>query len=129
MKKTRRELRIEIMNLLYQSDLYAPENIPVMPELDDEEIRVMYHDIMCHQSEIDHAIETSLFDYKLSRLAYVDRAIIRLAVYEMLKTDLAHEVIIDEAVELTKIYSNLDDQKQHKFTNRLLDNISRAIKG
>ncbi|MFA7055792.1 MAG: transcription antitermination protein NusB, partial [Acholeplasmataceae bacterium] len=78
---------------------------------------------------IDQLIETNLFDYSLSRLAYLDRAIIRLAVYEMVKTDTAKEVIIDEAVSLTKIYSNLDDEKQHKFTNRVLDNIANSLKG
>jgi transcription termination factor NusB len=37
---------------------------------------------------IDDIIEKHLFEYSLYRLAFLDRAIIRLAVYEMLKTDL-----------------------------------------
>ena len=61
-------------------------------------------------------------------LNYVDRAIIRLAVSELLDGDLAKDIIINEALELTKEYSNLDDDKQVKFNNRLLDNISQGMK-
>ena len=129
MKPTRRAFRIELMNLLYQEDLYTSENLPFIPYFEDTEVEDVYFKILDAKTSIDEIIEKNLFDYRLARLAYLDRAIIRLAVYEMMKTDTAHEVIIDEAVSLTKIYSNLDDEKQHKFTNRLLDNISNALKG
>jgi len=123
MTLTRRALRIELMTLLYQYDLYKSENIAFIPNFEHEEVEGFYFQIIDELSVIDELIEKNLFDYKLARLAYVDRAIIRLAVYEMVKTDTAKEVVIDEAVNLTKIYSNLDDEKQHKFTNKLLDNI------
>lgn len=38
------------------------------------------------------------------------------------------QVIINEAIELTKIYTNLDDEKQHKFNNKVIDQIAKAIK-
>ena len=72
-------------------------------------------------------IKTNLTNYTIDRLSFVDRAIIRLAVYEMLKTETPKPVIINEAIILTKDYSNLDDQKQSAFTNKLLDNISKRI--
>lgn len=129
MNVSKRELRIELMNTLYQYDLYQSDKLPFSPSFELPEASVMYHDVLSIVKTIDEIIEKHLFEYSLYRLAFLDRAIIRLAVYEMLKTDLAKEIIINEAVELTKIYSNLDDEKQHKFTNRVLDNIAKTIKG
>lgn len=129
MNENKRELRINIMNQLYQYDLYQSEGFEFNPSFDIEEELMMFQAILVSIHEIDKMIETHLFDYSLYRLSYVDRAIIRLATYELLKTTTPKQVIINEAVELTKIYSNLDDEKQHKFTNRLLDTIAKAIKG
>lgn len=129
MTLSRRALRIELMNLLYQYDLFKSENLPFIPNFEHEDIEGFYFQIIDELKLIDEIIEKNLFNYSLQRLGCVDRAIIRLAVYEMIKTKTAIEVIIDEAVSLTKIYSNLDDEKQHKFTNRVLDNIANSLKG
>lgn len=129
MKPTRRDLRIELMNQLYQYDLYQSGEHPFIPSFEIEDAKVIYDDLLEHIRDVDQKIEEHLFDYRLSRLNYVDRAIIRLATYEMMYTDTEKQIVINEAVELTKIYSNLDDEKQHKFTNRLLDNLAKSIKG
>ncbi len=129
MKPTRRDLRIELMNQLYQYDLYQGGEHPFIPSFELDDAKVMYDDLMDHLTDIDQKIEAQLFDYRLSRLNYVDRAIIRLATYELYYTETEKQIVINEAVELTKIYSNLDDEKQHKFTNRLLDNIAKTLKG
>ncbi|HAX03455.1 MAG: hypothetical protein A2Y45_00155 [Tenericutes bacterium GWC2_34_14] len=126
---TRRQLRTELMNQLYQYDLYKSEGFPFIPTFEDETMEAMYHSLMEVIKDIDDIIEKHLFDYSLYRLNYVDRAIIRLATYELKYTKTEKQIIINEAVELTKMYSNLDDEKQHKFTNRLLDNIAKTIKG
>jgi len=129
MKHENRNLRIELMNVLYQYDLYQSSQLAFIPSFEYEEASTIYAEIIDHLKDIDDTIEKHLFEYSLSRLAFVDRAIIRLAVYELKYTDLAKQIIINEAIEITKIYSNLDDQKQHKFTNRVLDNIAKSIKG
>ncbi len=129
MNSTRREFRIELMNALYQYDLYTSANLPFIPIFEIEEASQTYPFIIDQLKKIDQIIEDHLYEYSLYRLAFLDRAIIRLAVYEFLETDLPKQIIIDEAVELTKIYSNLDDEKQHRFTNKVLDNIAKTIKG
>jgi N utilization substance protein B len=129
MNPTRRDFRIELMNQLYQYDLYQTEQMPFIPSFEREDAAKTYDEIIQAIHEIDDIITKHLFDYSLYRLNFVDRAIIRLATYELLKTATDKKIIINEAVELTKIYSNLDDEKQHKFTNRLLDNIAKTIKG
>ncbi|MFP4187781.1 MAG: transcription antitermination protein NusB, partial [Acholeplasmataceae bacterium] len=100
-----------------------------IPRFESDAAKEVYERILDKLPEIDAIITNNLYNYRLNRLAYLDRAIIRLAVFEMVFQGTAKEIAIDEAVELTKIYSDLDDMKQHRFTNRLLDNIARNAKG
>lgn len=129
MNVTRRDIRIEVMNALYQYDLYQSDSLSFIPYFDLEEAQTVYFEVTEHLNEIDETIEKNLFDYALYRLSFLDRAIIRLATYEMIYSELDPKIAINEAVELTKIYSNLDDEKQHKFTNKVLDNIAKTLKG
>lgn len=120
--KNKHELRIKLMTLLYQQDIIKDRPL----NLDDETGAIFLEINQC-LAEIDDVIIANLANYTIDRLSFVDRAIIRLAVYEMLKTETPKPVIINEAIILTKDYSNLDDQKQSAFTNKLLDNISKRI--
>lgn len=78
--------------------------------------------------ELDAVISANLENWTIDRLNYVDLAILRNAVYEMKYAGLPPQIVIDEAVELTKEFSNLDDDKARAFNNRLLDNIRKALK-
>lgn len=150
----RHTCRIVIIRVLYQLDInkqfnldedtldsaiaYAidPLNEKELP-LNLEEYNVSEHDyeyiketikeINKNQINIDLVINNNLENYTLSRINYVDKAIIRLATFELRNKQVAHNIIIDEALELTKEYSNLDDGLQVKFNNRLLDKIYQDL--
>lgn len=128
MKNELRNKRNDLMNSLYQYDLFSGTDVPFIPSFDDEETSRIYNDLIDQLHQIDDMIEAHLFNYTLDRISYVDRAIIRLATYELMKKETAKEIIINEALELTKKYTNLDDEKQRKFNNRLLDTIANALK-
>ncbi|MCM1259519.1 MAG: transcription antitermination factor NusB [Prevotella sp.] len=96
-------------------------------EIDYEFSRELVAKSIENLHKIDELIAKSLVKYTIDRLSYVDRAIIRLSTYEMLMTSTAKEVIIDEALWITREYSNLNDDAQVKFTNRLLENIAKEI--
>lgn len=113
-----------LMEMLYQTDL-----IGTKLKDDGSELYTTYQEIINEQVEIDDVISNNLFNYTLNRLAYIDRAIIRLAVYELKYTETPAPVIINEAIILTKAFSDLDDEKQHKFNNKLLDNINKDVRG
>lgn len=83
--------------------------------------------VVNNMNKIDEVISAALTDYTIDRLSYVDRAIIRIAAAEMLHTTLPDHIIINEAIEITKEYSNLDDGTQSRFTNKLLDQISTSL--
>lgn len=118
--------RQRIIESLYQVDLGAQE------AFESSEIPFIHETltgIFEHLAEIDAIISESLVGYTLKRLSYVDRAIIRLAVYEMAFTQTPTEIILNEALELTHTYTDLGDQKSVAFNNRLLENIYEALKG
>ncbi|MDD3842097.1 MAG: transcription antitermination factor NusB [Candidatus Izemoplasmatales bacterium] len=80
-----------------------------------------------HLDVIDQIISQNLENWTIDRLNLVDKAIIRNAVYELKYTDLPYEIVIDEAIELTKKYTNLDDDKARAFNNKLLDTIKNHL--
>ena len=68
-----------------------------------------------------HIIEGST-NWDLDRIHYIDRAILRFSIYSLLfEKSISKNVIIDEAVEITKIFS---DKDSYKFINGILDGIN-----
>ena len=80
-------------------------------------------------AKIDEIIANSLVKYTINRLSYVDRAIIRIATCELLIGETPKNIIINEALELTRELSNIEGDNQVKFNNRLLDNIVGTVYG
>ncbi|MDR1952258.1 MAG: transcription antitermination factor NusB [Elusimicrobiota bacterium] len=73
------------------------------------------------KDEIDELIAKHAKNWEISRMAAVDRNIIRLAVYEIMEMpETPISVIIDEAVEISKKYSTKDSSK---FVNGVLDKL------
>lgn len=78
-----------------------------------------------NRGHIDGLIEQFAVDWALERFSRVDRAILRLAVYEMIfRKDIPVGVSINEAVELCKKYSGADSSR---FVNGILGGISGSL--
>jgi len=75
-------------------------------------------------ASLDPLLEANAQNWRLSRMAVVDRLIMRMAVYELLYTDTPSAVVIDEALELAKTFGG--DQTV-RFVNGVLDSISRTL--
>lgn len=76
---------------------------------------------------IDNLIKSSLVKWSLNRLSFIDRAILRVAAAEMLYTITPKEIIINEALEITRDYSETDDYLTVKFNNKVLDTIKDQL--
>jgi transcription antitermination protein NusB len=75
-----------------------------------------------HLEEIDRVVQEAAENWKMDRMAAVDRNILRCAVYEILyKNDIPAAVTINEALEIAKKYSS---QESVSFINGLLDKIA-----
>ena len=76
-------------------------------------------------SEIDEAISKQAKNWKFDRIAKVDLAVLRLALYELLfRDDIPPIVSINEAIDLGKTFSNLESKR---FINGILDEIKKSI--
>jgi N utilization substance protein B len=79
-----------------------------------------------HLARIDDVIAQHSIDWSLERMPAVDRAILRIAVYELVYGDgVDAPVVIDEAVELAKAYGGTDG---HKFVNGVLDKLAPVLR-
>jgi N utilization substance protein B len=124
-KQTRREQREEVIKQLYNMDIsgdFSPEKTGYS-FVDDA-----LEGIVKHLEGIDEIISNNLKNWRLQRLGYVDRAILRFATYEMWLTDTYTEIVINEALNITRKYSDEGDDKAVHFNNKVLDNISHYLK-
>ncbi len=75
--------------------------------------------------ELDKYIATYSRDWRVERLAAVDRNILRLSLYELLhRPDIPASVSINEAVELAKLYG---DDESSRFINGILGRVAREL--
>ncbi len=77
-----------------------------------------------HRRIIDEEIERVSSNWRLDRMAKVDRNVLRLATYELLRTDVPVKVAINEAIELGKKYGS---ESTGAFVNGVLDKIASAL--
>lgn len=75
-------------------------------------------------SALDELITKHAENWRLERLAAIDRAILRLAIHEMRATDTPAKVVINEAVDLAKKYSSDD---AGGFVNGILDAYRKSM--
>jgi len=137
---TRYESRVKAAQTLYQIDIAKADALSAFQyaewlnnqedeKMDERDLFAwqLIDGVVSHLDEIDAVITANLVHWTLSRMSYMDRAIIRLAVYEMMHTNVPTQVIINEAIEITKAYTDLDDGASSKFNNKLLDTIAKVL--
>ena len=81
--------------------------------------------VLVNKESLDGAIGSILENYVPERVDPVDRAILRLATYELLHTEVPRKAVINEALELAKRFGTTDS---HRFVNGLLDKIANIEK-
>jgi len=85
-------------------------------------IRKLVEGTRVHLVEVDDVIEKYSVGWELSRMANVDRNILRVAVYELLfeQEDVPAGVVVNEAVELAKLFGTI---QSGKFVNGVLGKV------
>ena len=72
----------------------------------------------------DEQIAKHAVDWKLERIAAIDRAILRLGIYEMHRAETPARIVINESVELAKKFSSEDASA---FVNAILDTVRKSL--
>ncbi len=81
----------------------------------------LIHGTIEHAAEIDAKIRALTQNWEFDRIARIDLAILRLAIFEMLfRRDIPPVVSINEAIDLSKQFSNADAKR---FINGILDRL------
>ncbi|AXH15571.1 transcription antitermination factor NusB [Malaciobacter mytili] len=129
---TRTQARESVIGLLYAVDLGNDGIIKYVDDLlEDKKIRNkqkdfalnLFNGVINNLEVIDNEIQSHLNQGGLNDLGNVEKAILRLAVYETLFEKLDKPIIINEAIELAK---RLASDNAPKFINGVLDKVKRA---
>lgn len=124
----RSKLREIIITVLYQSYIYDDKNITYdinslikeNLEIENDFVKNAVLYVKNNQNIINDLANKYMKDWNIDRLSKVDKAIISLAIYELIESDTPSVVAINEAIELSKKFS---DEKVTKLINGVLDKI------
>ena len=138
----RRRARHQALHILYQKEITGSPVAEILADgswdvrpLDIEDCEeslsvgeppeftfVLLAGVDTHSDEIDATIERLSQHWVLSRMPFVDRNILRIAVYELLfEPDIPSSATINEAVEMAKVYAGEDSSK---FVNGILGKLA-----
>lgn len=126
---TRSKARETALQMLYQQDLN--------PDMDFHTVRAQIADRIAnehlsefawhlfigtleHLQELDQKIEDIARNWSLKRMAPTDRNVLRLGTYELLHTSTPAPVVLDEALELAKLFGSTQSSQ---FVNGILDRL------
>lgn len=120
------------LQLLYQRDHNPDVDRLVIERFAQERLRELhlkdfclslYDGVVGNQEEIDRRLTEAADNWRLSRMAAVDRNILRLGAFELLFTqDTPAPVAFDETIELARRYGSIDSSA---FVNGVLDRMRR----
>ncbi|MFM2237728.1 MAG: hypothetical protein RL389_75 [Actinomycetota bacterium] len=130
---SRSKARKRAIDAIYAADLrkVSPETLLAETQLqvsdrqNQDEIFSYARDIVTgvieHHSEIDDLLETYSEGWSIERMPNVDRAILRVGIWEILYSDTPNGVVVNEAVEVAKDYST---EESGGFINGLLSRVA-----
>ncbi len=131
----RRDGRVAALQYLFAWSLNTPQSLP-------EDLKVFFsnleqprehyafgeeliHGVIEHQAAIDARIKELAQNWEFDRIAKIDLAIMRIAMFEMIhRKDIPPVVSINEAIDLSKQFSNADAKR---FINGILDRVKDQL--
>lgn len=126
--KNRSELREIIMRVLYQisimKDTSLDFNIKSMIkeqlEIENEFVDTIVYGVIEYEEQLTNLANQYMENWTIDRLNKVDQAILKMGIFELIYSNTPDVVAINEAIELSKKYS---DEKVTKMINAVLDGI------
>jgi len=131
---SRREIRSLIFHLLYAVEGFSYENslqsivdtfnrgfnldIPF-----DSEVVKIAQAVIDDRESLDKTIEPLLANWRLDRIGLCTKLILRMSIRELQQSDTASTIVINEAIELAKCFSEKD---AYRFVNGVLDEYCKA---
>ena len=131
MNLSRNDSRMLAMTILYQFDLFNRKKIDTnIEELlnnnlvdindSDDFVKTLVNGVIECNSKLEDIANGYLNNWNINRLGITDSAILKIAIYELLYTSTPARVVMDEAIELAKDFS---DEKVVGMINGVLDKV------
>lgn len=130
----RRKIREKVLKMLYASEM-NPNNYEILwkelfiDEENESELefaRDLIDKVERNKNELDEIIKSKVDNWDLSRIAIIDRILLRMGICEIIYfTDIPPKVSINESIEIAKNYST---SSSGKFINGILDSILADLK-
>lgn len=134
--RKRSRAREVALQLLFQRDHNPNVDRPAVERFAQDRLRddallpfclSLYEGVVAHQEEIDRRLGAAAENWRLPRMAAVDRNVLRLGAFELLFTpETPPNVALDEAIELARRYGSKDSPG---FVNGVLDRLARKDEG
>ncbi|MDD7345491.1 transcription antitermination factor NusB [Helicobacter sp.] len=131
---TRTQARNAVLGILYAYDIGNHTAIEEVTQiLEEKKIRHKQQDfalgliqgVLTNLENLDTLINTHLKEWDISRLGRIECSILRLGAYELCYTQTDAPIVINEAIELGKIYG---DENAPRLINGVLDSIQKLTK-
>lgn len=131
---TRTQAREAVVSLLYAYDSGNEEISSLAPEiLDEKKIKnkqqefalSLFNGVLKKLTNVDEQVSKHLKEWDIQRIGGIERAILRLGVYELCFTSTDAPIVINEAIELAKLYGS---DNAPRFINGVLDAIVKERK-
>jgi N utilization substance protein B len=126
-RRTAREKAIQCLFQIDMADVKLEDAFALVMEDSDEDatyMRWLVEQTLAHLPEIDAEIKKYLRGWQLDRIANVDRAILRLAFFEMMfEKETPDKVVVNEAIEIAKLFS---DEQSHRYINGVLSSFLQS---
>jgi len=141
LRGARRHSREVALQVLFAMDLHAKktgEQPTAQEAFDDvgsnfempESNRAFANELVCgvaeHLDALDNVLRDAAKNWRVERMAVVDRNVLRLSAFELAHTETPVEVVIDEAVRMAKRFG---DDPSSGFVNGVLDAVARNLRG
>jgi N utilization substance protein B len=128
-KENRRQARVQAVQQLYGREMRGTLAEEEPSAAVDEDLTVFARDLLdstiARVAEIDALLAAALQNWDLRRLGAVDRAVLRVAVGEMLAhPDIPAAVTINEAIEIAR---SLGSTESARFANGVLDRVRKEL--
>ena len=126
----RSKARKRAVDLLYEADLRGSDALATLaervalgqPPVQEYTVELV-EGVTAHRERIDQLLSDYAEGWTIERMPGVDRAVLRLGIYELLwRDDVPDAVVIDEAVELAK---SLSTDESPRFVNGVLARVLR----
>ncbi len=131
--KVRRQARVVAFQTLFEVDLvhHDPERVLMarieetpLPQGGQAFARDLVSGVLANQAEVDKMIRLAAPQWPINQMAKADVNILRLAVYELFAKKVPLKVVINEAVELAKMYGG---ESSPRFVNGVLGTVAQHL--